>query len=237
LLACARDDQLHLARCTLPGHGGGAACGVRWIRRYHGKRLPSVARHQRRELISSCAAALLQSEPPQALTAAAEAAGAGPTLQPIELPVELAAAGLEFYGLETELFAAIRSASSIEAASIVADVTAGGKGLRRVPTAAKGHADFFLSESGAYLIKMIKATELKTLAEMLPSYMQHLEGEGSGSLLNRMCCLFAVTQPASPDSPAASAHARAQATSEEPVPPPRVRRPSRPNLTTCPLAA
>jgi hypothetical protein len=179
----------------------------------------------------------LQSEPPQALTAAAEAAGAGPTLQPIELPVELAAAGLEFYGLETELFAAIRSASSIEAASIVADVTAGGKGLRRVPTAAKGHADFFLSESGAYLIKMIKATELKTLAEMLPSYMQHLEGEGSGSLLNRMCCLFAVTQPASPDSPAASAHARAQATSEEPVPPPRVRRPSRPNLTTCPLAA
>eukprot|EP01052_Picozoa_sp_SAG31_P010857 SAG31_NODE_604_length_13629_cov_11.035994_2_plen_113_part_00 len=54
----------------------------------------------------------------------------------------------------------------ITSASIVADISAGGRGLKRIPTPAKGHADFFLTEAGGFLIKSIKPGELKLLANV-----------------------------------------------------------------------
>ena len=72
-----------------------------------------------------------------------------------------------------------------------------GGGLRRVPTPAKGHADFFLTAGGAFIIKQVKEAELRTVADIIPPYVRHLAVDDNGrrSLLNRMVAMFAIVIP------------------------------------------
>ena len=66
-----------------------------------------------------------------------------------------------------------------------------------MPTPAKGHADFFLTAGGAFIIKQVKEAELRTVADIIPPYVRHLAVDDNGrrSLLNRMVAMFAILIP------------------------------------------
>jgi hypothetical protein len=128
--------------------------------------------------------------------------GGSPAPPPIEFtPVDLAPSepsGLVFVGLERCLCASMRRCAGIRAAAVRAS-TAGPAPLRHVPTPGKGHAGFFFTANGEFVIKEIKerGRELITLARILPQLAGYLGGEaGQRSLLNRICCMFTVLQPA-----------------------------------------